>query len=342
MARGILAARGWDRAGGARSTDTTGSLGPKLSCAVASLEPSPDASSCSHQPRAGPVGVRDPNPRASLASGWPSDARTQPAWRGGATRAGEDAAGRRARRRQGGWGAGPTAVNPQAVGASRLDRRRPTAVLRLGLVGSELSGLSVPEQAGRPRTPICPAPGVPWGGFRRSYEWLSPPLEQSRWRRGGAQAHSDHAHQGGGCGQLAAHEFHGRGLPGAPGTLEGEMTRKTCTALAARSAFSPPAVRDGDRQTSLAHGPDGPERAGSTGGRRTGTQETTLWGSPCSPGRGARRRPLTFGASRPEAPESPRDFPRPPLFGRFTTADLIHVKPPRPVDRRGPLKEENS
>jgi hypothetical protein len=185
----------------------------------------------------------------------------------------------------------------------------------------------------------CAAPGVPSRPIRRSYEWLSLSLEQSRWRRDGGGAHSDLAHQGGGCGQLAAHEFRGRGLPGTPGTLEGEMTHEACTAPAARSVFSPPPVRDGDRQTSLAYGPDGPECAGSGGGRRAGIQ-ATLWGTPCSPGRGARRRPSIFRAV--PLPEPPRDFPRPPLFGRSATDDLIQPKPPRPIDRRGPHKEENS
>jgi hypothetical protein len=87
------------------------------------------------------------------------------------------------------------------------------------------------------------------------------------------------------------------------------MTHEASTAPAARSAFSPPAVRDGDRQTSLAYGPDGPERAGSTGGRRTGT-EATPWGSSCSPGCGARRRPSNFDAA--PLPRPTRDLPAPP------------------------------
>jgi hypothetical protein len=156
-----------------------------------------------------------------------------------------------------------------------------------------------------PRRRDAPRQARPQGRFRRFYEWEHDPLEQSRWRRDGGEAHSDLAHQGGGCGR-AAHEFRGRGLPGTPGTLEGEMTHEACTAPTARSVFSPPAVRDGDRQTSLAYGPDGPERAGSTGGRRTGIKQTTLWGSPCSPGRGVRRRLPNFGAAPVSAP--PRDL----------------------------------
>jgi hypothetical protein len=55
------------------------------------------------------VSAHDPSPRASLASAGPSAARTQPAWRGSATRAGEDAATRSvpaAARGGGGGGSG--------------------------------------------------------------------------------------------------------------------------------------------------------------------------------------------------------------------------------------------
>jgi hypothetical protein len=46
------------------------------------------------------VGAHDPNRRVRLASERPSDARTQPTWRGSATRVSEDAAARRAGRRE--------------------------------------------------------------------------------------------------------------------------------------------------------------------------------------------------------------------------------------------------
>jgi hypothetical protein len=46
------------------------------------------------------VSAHDPNRRVRLASERPNDARTQPTWRGSATRVGEDTAARRAGRRE--------------------------------------------------------------------------------------------------------------------------------------------------------------------------------------------------------------------------------------------------
>jgi hypothetical protein len=202
--------------------------------------------------------------------------------------------------------------------------------------GGRRSGrtLLVREQAGRSRTTICAALRAPLGAiFRRVYEGKTNLLESSAWRRQGPRTEGICTHQGGGCGR-AAHEFREQGAPGDFRNVGGEMTHEACTAPVARSVLSPPAVKDGDRITSLAYGPDGPERAGSGVGRRAGTQ-ATLWGSPCPPGRGARRRPSIFGSA--SLPEPPRDFPRPPLrvSDLHTTTDLRPAPRASAGTRRG-------